>query len=148
MFGKNKDDGENRIRQIEALTTFAWEIIDLYHLGIGPSAHEPMSPSLAKAMIADEINRQLGGPLQGGDWNHARLRIGGSEHTSILEALSELTHGGVVTARWVGAREDEDELVLYATIKCSGIDELSRILHGLEERKLEVRDGTYGLFVK
>lgn len=149
MWGKKSDDsGENRVRMIDGLTQYAWEVIDLYHQGQGPTSHEPMSPSLAKSMIADEINRQLGEPLLSEEWKHARLRIEGSKHTEILEALNELSPGGVITTRWVGARDDEDELVLYATIKCPDIASLTRILKGLEERDLEVRDGTFGLFVR
>lgn len=149
MWGKKSssgdDSGENRIRIIEALTTFAWEVIDMYHQGIGPGAHEPMSPSLAKAMIGDEINRQLGEPLLAQEWRHARLRIAGPEHIKILAVLSKYE---VVTARWIGARDDEDELVLYATIKCDNIGVLEKVLKELAAEKLEVRDGTFGLFVR
>jgi hypothetical protein len=149
MFRKNKiqDSGENRIRQIEGLTTFCWEIIDLYHQGQGPTTHEPMSPSLAKSMIADEINRQLGEPLLNQEWKHARLRIAGPDQGQMLQALNEL-EADVVTARWIGAREEEDEVVLYVTIRCPDIRYLNTILLGLEERHLEVRDGTFGLFVR
>lgn len=142
-----EDDGENRIRQIEGLTTFTWEIIDLYHQGQGPTTHEPMSPSLAKSMIADEINRQLGEPLLKQDWKHTRLRIAGPGQSEMLEALHEL-EADIVTARWIGAREDEDEVVLYVTIRCPDTRYMNTILRGLEERKLEVRDGTFGLFVR
>jgi len=150
MFGKKKsheEGGENRIRLIEGLTTFCWEIIDLYHQGQGPTTHEPMSPSLAKSMIADEINRQLGEPLLGQEWKHARLRIAGPDQSEMLQALHEL-EADIVTARWIGAREKEDEVVLYVTIRCPDIQHMNNILRGLEERQLEVRDGTFGLFVR
>lgn len=149
MFGKKKNEGgENRIRLIEGLTTFCWEIIDLYHQGQGPTTHEPMSPSLAKSMIADEINRQLGEPLfQQEGWKHARLRISGPGKSEMLEALHELD-ADIVTARWIGAREEEDEVVLYVTIRCLDTRHMNNILRGLEERQLEVRDGTFGLFVR
>jgi hypothetical protein len=148
MFGKKPPRGEARIREIESLTAFCWEIVDMYHQGQGPTNKEPMSPSLAKGMIADEINRTLGQPLLDQEWRHVRLRIAGTEHVDILEAIEELAPGRVVTARWLGARDDEDDLVLYATIKCDQIVDLAKILRGLEEKGLEVRDGTFGLFVR
>jgi len=141
----SESDGENRVRQIEGLASYVWEIIDMYHLGIGPGTKEPMSPSLAKSMIADEINRVLGEPLLAQEWKHVRLRIAGNTHVSILDVLAKYA---VVTARWVGKREDEDELVLYATIKCDNIGILSEVLKDLEGAGLEVRDGTFGLFVR
>jgi hypothetical protein len=145
-FKKDSDNGENRIRLIEGLTAFCWEIIDLYHQGQGATTHEPMSPSLAKSMIADEINRQLGEPLLQDEWKHARLRVAGPTH-SVLEALHELK-ADIVTARWIGAREEEDEVILYVTIRCFDTQRLNNILRGLEERHFEVRDGTFGLFVR
>ena len=150
MWGKRKteDLGENRIRLIEGLTTFCWEIIDLYHQGQGPTTHEPMSPSLAKSMISDEINRQLGEPLlKQQEWKHARLRIAGPDRSEMLDVLHELD-ADIVTARWIGAREEEDEVVLYVTIRCPDTRHMNTILRGLEERQLEVRDGTFGLFVR
>jgi len=149
MFGKkkNNDVGENRIRLIEGLTTFCWEIIDLYHQGQGPTTHEPMSPSLAKSMIADEINRQLGEPLLREEWKHARLRISGADQREMLKALHEIG-ADIVTARWIGARDEEDDVVLYVTIRCSDSAQLNTVLQGLEERQMEVRDGTFGLFVR
>lgn len=148
MWGKkNQESGENRIRLIEGLTTFVWEIIDLYHQGQGPTTAEPMSPSLAKSMVADEINRQLGEPLLNDEWKHARLRIAGPDQVTMLQALHELK-ADIVTARWIGAREDEDEVVLYVTIRCPDILHMNKILRGLEEAKMEVRDGTFGLFVR
>lgn len=147
MWGKtkNKDSGENRIRLIDGLTSYAWEVIDMYHQGIGSKSNEPMSPSLAKGMIADEINRQLGEPLLANEWKHVRLRISGESHVKILAALSEYD---VVTVRWVGARDDEDDLVVYATIKCDNVETLRKVLTDLEDQALEVRDGTFGLFVR
>lgn len=149
MFGRkqSQDTGENRIRQIEGLTTFCWEVIDLYHQGQGPTTHEPMSPSLAKSMIGDEINRQLGEPLLQEEWKLARLRIAGPGQSEMLEALHEL-EASVVTARWIGAREEEDEVILYVTIRCPDTRHMNNIMRGLEERDLEVRDGTFGLFVR
>jgi len=150
MFSKKKlnDDGRDRIRIMEALTSFCWEIIDMYHHGIGPGALEPMTPALAKSMIADEINRQLGEPIVSGESRYARLRIAGNSHANVLMALGELAPGKVVTARWVGPRDDEDDLVLYATIRCESTEVLASILVKLEEKGMEVRDGTFGLFLR
>jgi hypothetical protein len=106
-----------------------------------------MSPGLAKMMIADEINRQLSQPLKE-KWHHVRLRIKGPDQLGILTALHELAPGKVITARWLGPRDDEDETVLYATLKCDDISDLTRIISGLEELAFEVRDGAFGLFIR
>jgi len=151
MFNREKKGGdgkENRVRIIEGLISFIWEVVDMYHQGVGPGAHEPMSPALAKSMIADEINRQLGEPLLEGEWKHARLRISGSDLTHILGVLQILTVDRVVTLRWVGARDREDDAVVYATVKCSQVSELTHLVLALEKEGLEVRDGTFGLFVR
>jgi hypothetical protein len=65
----------------------------------------------------------------------------------MLQALHELK-ANIVTARWIGAREEEDEVILYVTIRCPNTQHMNNILRGLEERSLEVRDGTFGLFVR
>ena len=150
MFGKKKDvdNGEDRVRIINAIISFTEEIIDMYHHGIGPGALEPMTPALAKMMIADEVNRQLGEDRTNKDWQIARLRIAGCSQLAILNALNKVAPGKVIALRWVGKRDDEDDTVVYASVKCHDVVTLTKIIILLEENKLEVRDGTFGLFLR
>lgn len=150
MLGRSKrtrDTGENAIRIINAITSFADEVIDMYHHGIGPGALEPMTPALAKMMIADEVHRQLGEDRSGADWQVARLRIAGNDHVKILAKLDEI---GVqtISARWVGKRNIEDDTVVYAWVKCSDVNEVVRITSELKKSGFEVRDGSFGLFLR
>lgn len=150
MFRKKNQEleVEDRLRVMEGLVSFCSEIIDMYHQGIGPRALEPMTPGLAKMMIADEIHRQLGGAGMGGEHRYARLRINGSDQSKILCDLDDVKPGCIVTTRWLGPREQEDETVLYATIRCDSAKELADIIMSLEEKGMGVRDGTFGLFLR
>lgn len=143
MLGKNK--AEERVRLVEHLKTFCWQIIDMYQEGNGPGAMEPMSPALAKSMIGDEITRQLLGSVTGPSPSY--LRITGNDKLQILAALIPYKKN-IISARWIGPRNGGDTTAAYVTVRMKDIEALSELLLHLEGAELDVRDGTFGVFLK
>jgi hypothetical protein len=147
------DSKDTTLRKIEHLKTWVGMVIDAYKDGMaGGKGGEPMGPDMAKALIWNELHRVLQDPLPADPANFpAYLRISGKSVEHILTMLgeSETINKSILSLRWLGSRGEEGGVaVAYAILRVDDLRKLATLVTAMETNDLQIRDGTFGLFVR